>query len=78
MLLGIVGSFVGGFIGYLIFSHDLSDGPFQAGGIFGSIIGAVIALLIYNKASTGQATRSPERALSGHRRRAVAPPAAWR
>ncbi len=61
VLLGIIGSFVGGFIGYLIFSHDLSDGPFQAGGIFGSIIGAVIALLIYNKASTGQATRSPER-----------------
>jgi uncharacterized membrane protein YeaQ/YmgE (transglycosylase-associated protein family) len=61
VLLGIVGSFVGGFLGYLIFSNDLSDGPFQAGGIFGSIIGAVIALLIYNKVSTGQATRSPTR-----------------
>ena len=25
VLLGVIGSFVGGFIGYLIFSHDLSD-----------------------------------------------------
>lgn len=46
-LLGIVGSFVGGFLGYLIFDKDLSDGAFQASGVFGSIVGAVIALLIY-------------------------------
>ncbi|MEL7206696.1 MAG: GlsB/YeaQ/YmgE family stress response membrane protein [Actinomycetota bacterium] len=49
MVLGIVGSFVGGFLGYLIFDKDLSDGAFQASGIFGSIIGAIIALLLYER-----------------------------
>ena len=45
--LGIVGSFLGGFLGYLITHHDANDGAFQASGIIGSIIGAVIALLVY-------------------------------
>jgi len=47
VLLGVVGSFIGGFLGYVIFGHDLDDGAIQASGIFGSIVGAVIALLIY-------------------------------
>ena len=47
ILIGIVGSFVGGFIGYLIFHKDGSDGFFQPSGIVGSIIGAVIVLLIW-------------------------------
>ena len=46
-LLGLVGSFIGGFLGYLIFNTDLEDGAFQASGVIGSIIGAVIALVIY-------------------------------
>ena len=45
--LGIVGSFVGGFLGYLIFGKDASEGLLQPSGIIGSIIGAVIALVIY-------------------------------
>ena len=46
ILLGIVGSFVGGFIGYLI--HHGSRGSFlQPAGIIGSIIGAIIVLFIY-------------------------------
>ena len=45
--IGIVGSFVGGFLGYLIFHKDAQDGFFQPAGIIGSIIGAVIVLLIY-------------------------------
>ena len=40
LLLGIVGSFVGGFLGYLLFRNDADDGAFQASGIIGSIIGA--------------------------------------
>ncbi|MFO7279099.1 MAG: GlsB/YeaQ/YmgE family stress response membrane protein [Thermoanaerobacterales bacterium] len=52
-ILGIVGSFVGGFLGYLLFGHDFDDGAFQASGLIGSIIGAVIVLLIYN-AATGR------------------------
>jgi len=47
ILLGIVGSFIGGFLGYILFRKDASEGAFQAAGIIGSIIGAVIALLIY-------------------------------
>ncbi|HEX6568473.1 MAG TPA: GlsB/YeaQ/YmgE family stress response membrane protein [Acidimicrobiales bacterium] len=50
-VLGIVGSFVGGFLGYLLFNKDLDEGGLQASGIIGSIIGAVIALLLYNAAT---------------------------
>ena len=53
ILLGIVGSFVGGFIGYALFGNDANDGAFQASGIIGSIVGSVIALLVY-RAATGR------------------------
>ena len=45
ILLGIVGSFVGGFLARLI---GRGDGGFSTAGIIGSVIGAVIALLVYN------------------------------
>lgn len=47
ILLGIVGSFIGGFIGYVLTHHDAQDGAFQASGIIGSIVGAILALLVY-------------------------------
>jgi uncharacterized membrane protein YeaQ/YmgE (transglycosylase-associated protein family) len=47
ILLGIVGSFVGGWLGYVLFDEDVGQGALQASGIIGSIIGAVIVLLIY-------------------------------
>ncbi len=47
ILLGIVGSFVGGLLGYVLTHHNAQDGAFQASGIIGSIVGAVIALLVY-------------------------------
>jgi len=53
MVLGIVGSFIGGFIGYVLTHHDAKDGAFQASGIIGSIVGAVLALLVY-RAATGR------------------------
>jgi uncharacterized membrane protein YeaQ/YmgE (transglycosylase-associated protein family) len=43
--LWIVGSFVGGFLGRLLFHHG--GGFVQTSSWIGSIIGAVIALLIY-------------------------------
>ena len=47
ILIGIIGSFVGGFLGYLIFHKDRQDGFFQPSGIIGSVIGAVIVLLVW-------------------------------
>jgi uncharacterized membrane protein YeaQ/YmgE (transglycosylase-associated protein family) len=44
LLLGLVGSLVGGFLGNLLFQGDLD---IEAAGIIGSVIGAVIALLAY-------------------------------
>jgi uncharacterized membrane protein YeaQ/YmgE (transglycosylase-associated protein family) len=46
-LLGVVGSFVGGFLGYVLFGADLDDGAVQVSGVIGSILGAVIVLLVY-------------------------------
>jgi uncharacterized membrane protein YeaQ/YmgE (transglycosylase-associated protein family) len=58
--LGVVGSFIGGFLGYVLFNEDFNDGAFQAAGFLGSIIGAVLALLVYRAVGRGG---------SGHRRR---------
>jgi uncharacterized membrane protein YeaQ/YmgE (transglycosylase-associated protein family) len=47
IVLGIVGSFVGGFLGFLLFGSDPNGGFLQPSGIIGSIIGAIIVLGIY-------------------------------
>lgn len=47
IVLGIVGSFIGGFLGWALFGKDFSEGALQPSGIIGSIVGAVIALLVY-------------------------------
>ncbi len=47
IVIGIVGSFVGGFLGYLLFHKDAQNGFFQPSGIIGSVIGAVIVLLLW-------------------------------
>jgi len=57
IVLGIVGSFIGGFLGYLIFHKDGDEGFFQPSGIIGSIIGAVIALLIWQRVGKRSAVR---------------------
>jgi uncharacterized membrane protein YeaQ/YmgE (transglycosylase-associated protein family) len=44
MLLGVVGSFIGGFIGALLTDSRVMD--FNTAGIIGSIIGALIALAV--------------------------------
>jgi uncharacterized membrane protein YeaQ/YmgE (transglycosylase-associated protein family) len=44
MLLGVVGSFIGGFIGALITDSRVLD--FNTAGVIGSVIGALIALLV--------------------------------
>lgn len=49
IVIGVIGSFVGGFLGYLLLGHDFDEGAFQPAGIIGSVIGAVIVLLVYTK-----------------------------
>jgi len=50
VLLGIVGSFVGGLLSSLLFENTLA---LRASGLLGSVIGAVIALLIYRASVRG-------------------------
>ena len=57
ILLGVIGSFVGGFLGYLIFPGNNPDGFFQTSGIIGSIIGAIIVLVIYLQVRGRSASR---------------------
>ncbi len=44
MLLGIVGSFVGGFVGALITDSRVLD--FNTAGLIGSVVGALLALFL--------------------------------
>lgn len=57
IVLGIVGSFVGGLLGYLLFGKDAGDGLLQPAGIIGAIIGAVIALVIWTAAQRRSSVR---------------------
>lgn len=57
IVLGLVGSFVGGFLGYLLFGQDAAEGALQPSGLVGSVIGAVIALLLF-RASTRSRART--------------------
>jgi len=63
ILLGVVGSFVGGFLGYVLFHNDGDDGFFQASGVIGSVIGSVIALLVYRRFSGTSRGRGRRRRL---------------
>jgi uncharacterized membrane protein YeaQ/YmgE (transglycosylase-associated protein family) len=58
IVLGIVGSFVGGFLGYLIFHADAAHGFLQPSGIIGSVIGAVVVLLIWSRVGGRSTTRT--------------------
>jgi uncharacterized membrane protein YeaQ/YmgE (transglycosylase-associated protein family) len=51
ILVGIIGSFVGGFLGLVLFQREVQDGFLQPAGIIGSIIGAVIVLLVWTRTS---------------------------
>ena len=60
ILLGIIGSFVGGFLADVLFRSDGDDRGLNPAGIIGSIIGAIIVLLIY-KAVTSRSALSSRR-----------------
>jgi uncharacterized membrane protein YeaQ/YmgE (transglycosylase-associated protein family) len=46
IVLGIVGSFVGGFLWELVEFHRIETHSFKAAGLLGSIVGAVVLLLL--------------------------------
>lgn len=54
IILGLVGSLVGGFLGNLLAE---GDADVSAAGLIGSVIGAVIALLVW-RAMSGNKTRA--------------------
>ena len=56
IVLGVIGSFVGGFLGYVLFNKDGFEGALQPSGLIGSIVGAVVALLVYRAVSGGRRT----------------------
>jgi uncharacterized membrane protein YeaQ/YmgE (transglycosylase-associated protein family) len=58
IVVGIVGSFVGGFLGYLLFHKDAGNGFLQPAGIIGSVIGAIIVLLVYLRAGRSHTVRA--------------------
>ena len=49
ILLGIVGSYIGGFIGYLLMGKDADEGALQPSGLIGAVVGAIVALLVYRR-----------------------------
>ena len=55
IVLGIIGSFIGGFLGYVLFDHNAGDGGLQASGLIGSVVGSIIALLVYRSANRRRA-----------------------
>lgn len=50
IVLGIIGSLVGGFLGSLFYE---GEADLQPSGLIGSIMGAIVALLVY-RAATGR------------------------
>ncbi len=57
MVVGIIGSFIGGFLGWALFGKDMAEGALQTSGLVGSVIGAVIVLLIYRSSYTSRSSR---------------------
>ncbi|MDQ3643851.1 MAG: GlsB/YeaQ/YmgE family stress response membrane protein [Actinomycetota bacterium] len=58
ILLGIVGSFVGGFLADVLFRDDATDRGIGPVGIIGSVIGAIIVLLIYRAVTSRRGVRA--------------------
>jgi len=56
LVLGLVGSFVGGFLGDLLTRGDQDLSP---AGLIGSVIGAIVALLIWRATTSRSGARRP-------------------
>ena len=60
IVLGVVGSLVGGFLGYVLFGKDTGDGFLQPAGLIGSVIGAIIVLFVWIRAGSHRTARAPD------------------
>jgi len=58
ILLGIVGSFVGGLLASLLFGGGDGESFLRPSGLIGSVIGAILALFAYNAVSGKKRVRS--------------------
>ena len=58
IIVGLIGSFVGGFLGYALFHKDANQGALQPSGIIGSVIGAIIVLLVWQHFAGGRGRMS--------------------
>ncbi len=58
IVLGILGSFVGGFLADVLFRGDGTDRGLNPAGLLGSVIGAIILLLIYNAVTSRRGVRA--------------------
>ena len=56
IVLGIVGSFVGGFLADALLRSEDEDMGFGPAGLIGSIIGAIVVLLVYNAVTSRRRT----------------------
>ena len=57
VVLGIAGSFLGGFLGYVLFDKDIGEGALQTSGIVGSVLGAMLLLVVFNARGRGRRAR---------------------
>ena len=55
--LGVLGSFLGGFLADVLFRNDAQDRGLSPAGLIGSVVGAVILLLIYNAVTNRRGVR---------------------
>ena len=57
IVLGILGSFVGGFLADVLFRDDTADRGLSPAGLIGSVIGAIVLLLIYRAVTSRRGVR---------------------
>ena len=57
IVLGVIGSFIGGLLADALFRNDAQDKGIHTTGLIGSVIGAVIALLVYRALNRSHAHR---------------------
>ncbi len=56
--LGIAGSFLGGFLADVLLRDDAADRGLSPVGILGSVVGAIILLVIYNMVTSRRGVRA--------------------